>query len=90
MYICENFATIKARYEQNLLQTHLESLSLSPSHPHSSHITKKLFIYLLSSVYWFLFFVKVVSCVWLFATPWTGAYQAPLSMEFSRQFYWSR
>ena len=60
MYICENFATIKARYEQNLLQTHLESLSLSPSHPHSSHITKKLFIYLLSSVYWFLFFVKVV------------------------------
>ena len=30
MYICENFATIKARYEQNLLQTHLESLSLLP------------------------------------------------------------
>ena len=27
--------------------------------------------------------------VWLFATPWTVAYQAPLSMEFSRQEYWS-
>ena len=25
----------------------------------------------------------------LFATPWTVAYQAPLSLEFSRQVYWS-
>ena len=25
----------------------------------------------------------------LFATPWTVAFQAPLSMEFSRQEYWS-
>ena len=25
----------------------------------------------------------------LFATPWTVAYKAPLSMEFSRQKYWS-
>ena len=30
------------------------------------------------------------SHVWLFATPWTAAHQAPLSMEFSRQEYWSR
>ena len=29
------------------------------------------------------------SCVQLFATPWTAAYQAPLSMGFSRQEYWS-
>ena len=28
-------------------------------------------------------------CVWLFVTPWTIAHQAPLSMEFSRQEYWS-
>ena len=27
--------------------------------------------------------------VWFCATPWTVAYQAPLSMEFSRQEYWS-
>ena len=32
---------------------------------------------------------KSLSCVWLFATPWTLAHQAPLSMEFSRQEYWS-
>ena len=33
--------------------------------------------------------VKSLSCVWLFATPWTVAYQAPPSMGFSRQEYWS-
>ena len=33
--------------------------------------------------------VKSPSRVWLLATPWTVAYQAPLSMEFSRQEYWS-
>ena len=30
------------------------------------------------------------SIVWLFATPWAITHQAPLSMEFSRQEYWSR
>ena len=29
------------------------------------------------------------SCVWLFVTLWTVACQAPLSMGFSRQEYWS-
>ena len=33
--------------------------------------------------------VKSLSPLWLFATPWTVAHQAPLSMEFSRQEYWS-
>ena len=33
--------------------------------------------------------MKWLSRVWLFATPWTVAYQAPPSMEFSRQEYWS-
>ena len=33
--------------------------------------------------------VKSLSCVRLLATPWTGAYQAPPSMGFSRQEYWS-
>ena len=33
--------------------------------------------------------VKLLSHVWLLATPWTAAYQAPLSMGFSRQEYWS-
>ena len=33
--------------------------------------------------------LKSLSCVQLFGTPWTGAYQDPQSMGFSRQEYWS-
>ena len=33
--------------------------------------------------------VKSLSRVWLLTTPWTTAYQAPPSMGFSRQEYWS-
>ena len=30
-----------------------------------------------------------LGCLWLIATPWTVAHQAPLSVEFPRQEYWS-
>ena len=30
-----------------------------------------------------------LSRVWFFATPWTVAHQAPLSLGFFRQEYWS-
>ena len=33
--------------------------------------------------------VKLPSCVWLLATSWTAAHQAPPFMGFSRQEYWS-
>ena len=33
--------------------------------------------------------VKLLSCVWLFPTPWTTVYQAPASVEFSKQEYWT-
>ena len=33
--------------------------------------------------------MKSLSHVWLLSTPWTAAYQAPPSMGFSRQEYWS-
>ena len=39
--------------------------------------------------YWIWLWWRSLSCVWLFVTPWTVAYQAPLSMWFSRQSYWS-
>ena len=32
---------------------------------------------------------EVAQSCWLLATPWTGAYEAPPSMGFSRQEYWS-
>ena len=35
-------------------------------------------------------YVLMLSYVWLFVTPWTVAHKVPLSMEFSRQEYWSR
>ena len=38
----------------------------------------------------FVVIVLMLCCVWLFATPWTIACQAPLSMGFSKQEYWSR
>ena len=41
---------------------------------------------------WLSLCVRVLSCVspaGLCATPWTVAHQTPLSMEFSRQEYWS-
>ena len=33
--------------------------------------------------------VKSLSRVWLLATPWTAAHQAPPSLGFSKQEYWS-
>ena len=45
------------------------------------------------SIFWIIYLevepVKLFSRVRLFVTPWTGAYQAPLSMEFSGQEYCS-
>ena len=41
---------------------------------------------------WLFLHACMLSCfsrVWLFATPWTIAHQATLSMGFSRQEYWS-
>ena len=46
--------------------------------------------YLSPSLSWVSEWVKSLSLVRLFATPWTVAYQAPPSMGFSRQEYWGR
>ena len=42
-----------------------------------------------SSAWKWIVKVKSLSRVGLLATPWTAAYQAPLSLGFSRQEYWS-
>ena len=39
--------------------------------------------------YMFIYVLSHFSCVQLFATPWTIARQASLSMGFPRQEYWS-
>ena len=43
----------------------------------------------LLAIYSSTVYVLTFSCVQLFATPWTVVHQALLSMEFSRQEYWS-
>ena len=53
-----------------------------PQGPNSSHILSMTSFNSWSGV-------KSLSCIWLFVTPWTVAYQAPPSMGFSRQEYWS-
>ena len=50
-------------------------------------LTPSLSKYLLCVPLWV--YAQLLSCVWLFAIPWTVAHQASLSMEFSRQEYWS-
>jgi len=52
---------------------------------HRSCILHVLYIYMTMLLLLLCFF----SCVQLFVTLWTVALQAPLSMEFSRQEYWS-
>ena len=48
-----------------------------------------LFLFLIFSSYEMKWKCQFLRHVWLFVTSWTVAHQAPLSMEFSRQEYWS-
>ena len=47
------------------------------------------FKFAVSSVTNVIYVCSVVHCVQVFVTPWTVARQAPLSMGFPRQEYWS-
>ena len=57
-----------------------------PGFLHSHPLSKK---HTLLSIHVVKVKVKSLSHVLLLATPWTVAYQTPLSMGFSRQKYWS-
>ena len=48
-----------------------------------------IYWYIYNNIYKIYIEVKLLSHVWLFATPWTVAYQALPSMGFSRQECWS-
>ena len=62
----------------------VQSTSVNLKHWIVSSWQKPPLVYIMSQVK-----VKSLSRVRLFATPWTVAYQAPLSVGFSRQEYWS-
>ena len=71
---------------------HLSACSGSPVSSRSQAITltQKLRIFLILLVKCVCVCVcYLFSRVWLFATLWTRAHQAPLSMGFPRQEYWS-
>ena len=79
-YVCMEWACVSfCVYVCHVCGMLTENFSLSPSFPIHS--------LLLLNPRWSE--VKSLSRVWLFATPWTVAYQAPQSMGFSRQEYWS-
>ena len=70
------------------------SLSLSSWHPRNSHDFSTQSIVMGPSGFYMMQVRVKPKCqsltrVWLFATPWTVTWQAPLPIEFSRQEYWS-
>ena len=68
-------------------------ISLHPPTPHLlPHPPKKKHLQILTRcvIEWVSEWVKSLSRVRLFVTPWTIACQAPPSMGFSRQEYWSK
>ena len=54
-----------------------------------TYICTHMYIYMYTHMYVYMY-TCVLRGVWLYAAPWTVACQAPLSMEFSRQVYWSQ
>ena len=75
--------------------TQLSNFHTSCTHLGSPNVLQRFYNFLKSyaSVFLGLLCFECVlshfSPVWLFVTPWTVAHQAPLSMGFSRQEYWS-
>ena len=74
-----------------LFSTSSVILALPPIHP-SNHPTIRPSIhpFILTCMYVYVLLLSYSSHVRLCATPQTAAYQAPLSLGFSRQEHWSR
>ena len=74
-----------------LAHTHVHWVSdaIETSHPLLSHSPPAFNLSLYSWGNCIFGGVCMLSCVRLFAIPWTAARQAPLFMGFSRQKYWS-
>ena len=64
----------------SLLQEIFPTQGLNPGLPHCRQMLYRLKVKVK---------VKSLSRVWLFGTPWTASHQAPPSMGFYRQEYWS-
>ena len=80
-------------FQERVLEWITISFSRGSSRPRNwtwvSCIAGRRFTVWATIVYWLIVVVWSPSRVWLSVTPWTVACQAPLSMRFSRQEYWS-
>ena len=63
--------------------------SIGPQRVVHYWVTKHKFFHVVVVMHFVLLHACMFSYVWLFVTAWTVACQAPLSMEISRQEYWS-
>ena len=83
-------SSCKIYFLQNLRAAHFVTVILGDMHllyKHKHFGAREIFCSLFYSL---SLFTQSFSRVRLFETPWTVAFLAPLSMEFSRQEYWSR
>ena len=77
---------LASRVAHSILSTQAAFISCCSLHPPTwsgPYLTMTKSVYLPPKVKYLLNRVRLI------ATPWTVAHQAPLSMEFSRQEYWS-
>ena len=74
---------------QNLFK-YLHHIAMAPDQ-HFKPIVRYIYIFLVLPVYCYqpIYLHPPHTCVLSHVTPWTAARQAPLSMEFFRQEYWS-
>ena len=99
MYLCRTSTTLERLSFKSTWalgvegRVRIEGVLVSPR---TSCVTKGVEIP--TNLYWTFLKMYIKQCVrvlshfslvWLFVTLWTVAYQAPLSMGFSRQEYWS-
>ena len=72
------------------LKLHCYKLVWNPSHRKLVNLAVLLFLYAngnnKSDFVWFSCSVQLLSCVWLFVTPWTAACKASLSFTISQSF----
>ena len=86
---------LQARILERVAISFSRGFSRSKDQTQVSHTAGRLFIFWATREPWLLIdtcncCVQSLSRVQLFVTPWTVACQAPLSMGFSRQQFWSR
>ena len=76
--------------EQSTTVAKTDHCTLALPRPQFPHLNFFIFIFLVLSLYCYQpISLHPHTCMLSHVTPWTAAHQAPLSMDFSKQEYWS-